>query len=115
MAGARDKYRSKNCVDSCRRGLWARRCGSLGLLHCRCWVVPLGLSTALLWGGCGSPGGGSPGVPVLWGAFGCLWLGSPLCPPREHGAGRWVLKLPIAYFCGETLYTNRVHTHTHRC
>ncbi|MED6240818.1 hypothetical protein ATANTOWER_028705 [Ataeniobius toweri] len=27
--------------------------------------------------GCGCPGGGSPGVPVLWGFFGCLWLGSP--------------------------------------
>ncbi|MEQ2287061.1 hypothetical protein AMECASPLE_008664 [Ameca splendens] len=38
-------------VDGCRRGLWARCCGSLGLLHCRCWVAPLGLSTALLWGG----------------------------------------------------------------
>ncbi|MEQ2227576.1 hypothetical protein ILYODFUR_039011, partial [Ilyodon furcidens] len=28
-------------------------------------------------GGYGSPSGGSPGVPVLWGAFGCLWLSSP--------------------------------------
>ncbi|MED6244206.1 hypothetical protein ATANTOWER_031330 [Ataeniobius toweri] len=25
------------------------------------------------------PGGGPPGVPVLWGAFGCLWLRSPPC------------------------------------
>ncbi|MED6262406.1 hypothetical protein ATANTOWER_019023 [Ataeniobius toweri] len=28
-------------------------------------------------GGCSSPGSGSPGVPVLWGSFGCLWLRSP--------------------------------------
>ncbi|MED6234095.1 hypothetical protein ATANTOWER_022212, partial [Ataeniobius toweri] len=58
-------------VDGCRQGLWTRRCSSLGLLHCGCWVVPLGLSPALLWGGCGSPDNGSPG------AFRYLWLGSP--------------------------------------
>ncbi|MEQ2276377.1 hypothetical protein XENORESO_018704 [Xenotaenia resolanae] len=28
-------------------------------------------------GGCGGSGDGSPGVPVLWEAFGCLWLRSP--------------------------------------
>ncbi|MEQ2300841.1 hypothetical protein AMECASPLE_029973 [Ameca splendens] len=31
------------------QGLWARRCSSLGLLHCGCWVVPLRLSPAPLW------------------------------------------------------------------
>ncbi|MEQ2257565.1 hypothetical protein ILYODFUR_036014 [Ilyodon furcidens] len=36
-------------VGSWRWGLWARRCSSLGLLHCGCWVVPLGPSSALLW------------------------------------------------------------------
>ncbi|MEQ2312510.1 hypothetical protein AMECASPLE_031774 [Ameca splendens] len=28
-------------------------------------------------GDSGNPDDGSPGVPVLWEAFGCLWLGSP--------------------------------------
>ncbi|MEQ2227368.1 hypothetical protein ILYODFUR_037008 [Ilyodon furcidens] len=56
-------------VDSCWLGPWARRSSSLGLLCCGCWVVPLGLSSALLLGGCGSPSNGSPWVPVLWDAF----------------------------------------------
>ncbi|MEQ2230304.1 hypothetical protein ILYODFUR_027850 [Ilyodon furcidens] len=30
-------------IDSCRKGLWARCCSSLGLQPCGCWVVPLGL------------------------------------------------------------------------
>ncbi|MEQ2232598.1 hypothetical protein ILYODFUR_013115 [Ilyodon furcidens] len=54
-------------VDGCRWGLWACQCNSLELLHRSCWVVPLGLSSALLWGGYSSPSGGPPGVPVLWG------------------------------------------------
>ncbi|MEQ2295116.1 hypothetical protein AMECASPLE_010858 [Ameca splendens] len=37
----------------CRQGLRACRRSSLGVLHCGCWVAPLGLSSALLWGGCG--------------------------------------------------------------
>ncbi|MEQ2160290.1 hypothetical protein GOODEAATRI_032078 [Goodea atripinnis] len=37
-------------VDGCWRGLWAHRCSTLGLLHCGCWVIPQGLSPALLWG-----------------------------------------------------------------
>ncbi|MEQ2185915.1 hypothetical protein GOODEAATRI_023028 [Goodea atripinnis] len=68
-------------------------------------LVPLGLSPALVWGVCGSPAGGSPGVPVLWGPFGCLWF---RCPPYlswVQGAGLWLLTLTIAYFYGEALYT----------
>ncbi|MEQ2255501.1 hypothetical protein ILYODFUR_014517 [Ilyodon furcidens] len=61
-------------VDNCQWGLWACCSSSLGLLHCGYWVVAQGLSFALLWGGCGSPGGGPAGVPMLWGALGCLWL-----------------------------------------
>ncbi|MED6242201.1 hypothetical protein ATANTOWER_001527 [Ataeniobius toweri] len=30
-------------------------------------------------------GVGPPGVPVLWGAFGCLWLRFPLCVSRVRG------------------------------
>ncbi|MEQ2225066.1 hypothetical protein ILYODFUR_013645 [Ilyodon furcidens] len=56
-------------IDSCRRGLWAHCCSSLVLLHCDCWVVPLGLSSAILWGSCGSPGGGPSWVPVFWGSL----------------------------------------------
>ncbi|KAK5617599.1 hypothetical protein CRENBAI_003144 [Crenichthys baileyi] len=52
-------------VDGCRRDLWALRCSSPGLLHCRCWVVPLGFPPAPFWGGHGSPCGGSSGAPVL--------------------------------------------------
>ncbi|MED6281216.1 hypothetical protein CHARACLAT_018980 [Characodon lateralis] len=83
-------------VDGCRRGLWARRCSSLGLLHCGCWVVSLAFSPAPSWGGSGSPGSGSPGVPVLWGAFGCLWLGFPPYLSQVLG-GRSVA--PHTYYC----------------
>ncbi|MEQ2286479.1 Electrogenic sodium bicarbonate cotransporter 4 [Ameca splendens] len=37
-------------------------------------------------GGCGSPGGGPPRVPVLWGVFGCLRLRSPPCLSLVQGA-----------------------------
>ncbi|MEQ2241525.1 hypothetical protein ILYODFUR_026280 [Ilyodon furcidens] len=93
-------------VDSCRRGLWARRCSCLGLLHLGCWVVPLAPSPDLLWGGCGSPGGGSPGVPVLWGTFGCLWLGSPPYPSQVQD-GRSVA--PHTQYC-IFLWRNLVYT-----
>ncbi|MEQ2256323.1 hypothetical protein ILYODFUR_023088 [Ilyodon furcidens] len=88
-------------INGCWQGLWACCCSSLGLLHCGCWVVPLGLSPALFWGGCGS----SPGVPVLWGAFGCLWLRSPPYLSQVKGAGLQLLTLTIVYFYEETLYT----------
>ncbi|MEQ2288205.1 hypothetical protein AMECASPLE_020376 [Ameca splendens] len=57
-------------VDDCWRSLWARRCSSLGLLRCGCWVVPLGLSSALLWGGLRYSRRWSSRVPVLSEAFG---------------------------------------------
>ncbi|MED6260645.1 hypothetical protein ATANTOWER_025146 [Ataeniobius toweri] len=93
-------------LDGCRWGLWARRCSSLGLLHCGCWVVPLGLSPALLWGGCSSPGVGSPGVPVLCGG---LWMSmariSSLSVPgpggqvfghgKTNGEPTWALLLTV--------------------
>ncbi|MED6235211.1 hypothetical protein ATANTOWER_019883, partial [Ataeniobius toweri] len=41
------------------------------------------------------PGDGSPGVPVVWGAFGCLWLGSPLYLSKSRGAGLWLHTLAI--------------------
>ncbi|MEQ2282002.1 hypothetical protein AMECASPLE_036048 [Ameca splendens] len=90
-------------IESCRRGLWARCFSSLGLLHCGCWVVPLGLSPALLWG-----------VAVVLVPLGFLCFGGPLdvygsdlfriCP-GSRGAGLWLLTLTIAYFYGKTLYT----------
>ncbi|MEQ2253993.1 hypothetical protein ILYODFUR_038334 [Ilyodon furcidens] len=92
------------------------RYSSLGLLHCGCWVVPLGVSFALLWRGCNSPGGGPPGVPVFWWAFGCLWLRSPQCLSRAHG-GRSVA--PFTRYCiflMEKLFIHKLaHTYTHRC
>ncbi|MEQ2233373.1 hypothetical protein ILYODFUR_021072 [Ilyodon furcidens] len=94
-----------SAIDGCRRGLWARHCSSLRLLHCGCWVVPLGFSPAPLLGDYSTPFGGSPGVLVLWGAFGCLWLRSPLYLSLVQGAGLWLLTLTIAYIYGETLYT----------
>ncbi|MEQ2284880.1 hypothetical protein AMECASPLE_026114 [Ameca splendens] len=87
-------------VDCCLQGLWARHCISLELLHCGRWVVALGLSSALLWGGCGSPDGGPPGVRVLWDICAsdlrcvCLGTGGQVCGSS----------LTIAYFYGETLY-----------
>ncbi|MEQ2302912.1 hypothetical protein AMECASPLE_011518 [Ameca splendens] len=92
-------------VDSCQQGLGDRLYSSLGLLHSGSCVVSLGLSFALLWGCSGSSGGGSPRVPVLWGAFGCLGPRSPTCLSQVQGAGLWLLTLAIAYFYGETLYT----------
>ncbi|MED6276756.1 hypothetical protein CHARACLAT_006252 [Characodon lateralis] len=62
-------------TDSCRRCLWARRYSSLGLLH---WLLGGSIGSPLLFskGECGSPGSGPPGVPVLWGANGCVGLRS---------------------------------------
>ncbi|MED6255336.1 hypothetical protein ATANTOWER_008096, partial [Ataeniobius toweri] len=58
-------------IDGCRRGLWAHCCSSLGLLHCGCWVVPLGLSPALLWGWVAVV----PAVVLLeFLCFGGLWM-----------------------------------------
>ncbi|MEQ2237395.1 hypothetical protein ILYODFUR_022665 [Ilyodon furcidens] len=59
-------------------------------------------------GGCGSPGGGSPGVPVLWGAFECLWLGSPPYLSRVQG-GRSVA--PHTHYC-IFLWRNLVYINT---
>ncbi|KAK5611796.1 DNA excision repair protein ERCC-6-like [Crenichthys baileyi] len=54
------------------------------LLHCRCWGLSLGLSL-LFSGGVAVVLAGFPGVPVLWGAFGCLFARSPQCPPGPTG------------------------------
>ncbi|MEQ2239623.1 hypothetical protein ILYODFUR_006305 [Ilyodon furcidens] len=54
-------------------------------------------------GHCSSPGDGSSGVPVLWGA---LWMSKArISCPRSRGPVLWLLTLAIAYFYGETLYT----------
>ncbi|MED6246888.1 hypothetical protein ATANTOWER_025578 [Ataeniobius toweri] len=85
-------------VDGCRRGLWTRRCGSLGLLHCRCWVVPLGLSTALLWRPldvCGSD----------------LLSVRPGTMGQACGSSHSLLHIFVEKPCIQ----ERVHTHTHRC
>ncbi|MED6231742.1 hypothetical protein ATANTOWER_006849 [Ataeniobius toweri] len=92
-------------IVGCWRGLWARHCSSLGLLHGGCRVVLLGLSSALLWVVCGSNSSGPAGVPVPWGAFGCLWLRCPPCLSLVQGAGLSLLTLTIAYLYGETLST----------
>ncbi|MEQ2182077.1 hypothetical protein GOODEAATRI_018333 [Goodea atripinnis] len=80
----------------------ARRCSSLWLLHCGCWVVPMGLSS-----------GGVAVVPLVV-LLGFLYSERPLdvfgldllcvCL-RSRGAGLWDLTLAMAYFYGETLYT----------
>ncbi|MEQ2173060.1 hypothetical protein GOODEAATRI_027771 [Goodea atripinnis] len=83
------------CIDSCQRGLLARCCSSLGLLHCDCWVVPLGLSSAALWGGCGSPRGGPPFGP-----------GGQVCG-SSHSLWHIFMEKPYKH--------KRAHTYTHRC
>ncbi|MED6277510.1 hypothetical protein CHARACLAT_014220 [Characodon lateralis] len=89
-------------VDGCLQVPWARRCSSLGLLHCNCWVVPLGLSPAFLWGDCGSPGDGSPWVPVL-----CLWLRYPPYLSQVQ-AGRFVARYTryCIFFQRNLVYTS---------
>ncbi|MEQ2219950.1 hypothetical protein ILYODFUR_000374 [Ilyodon furcidens] len=99
--------------DGCRRDLWARRCSSLGLLHCGCWVVPLGLSPALLcWE---SPGDGYPGAPVLWGLLDVYGSDLLRTCPRSRGAGPWLLTLNIAYFYRETCIHKCAYTQIPRC
>ncbi|MEQ2300832.1 hypothetical protein AMECASPLE_029914 [Ameca splendens] len=68
------------------------------------WDSPLLFSG----GGYGSPSSGSPGVPVLWGAFGCLWLGSPPYLSLVRG-GRSVA--PHTHYC-IFLWRNLVYTST---
>ncbi|MED6290834.1 hypothetical protein CHARACLAT_017489 [Characodon lateralis] len=85
---------------------WQR---DLGLLHCGCWVVPLRLSSVLLWGGDSSPSNGPHGVPVLWGAFGCLLLRCPLCLSQVCGSSHLLLHI----FIEEPYILKR--TYTHRC
>ncbi|MEQ2302504.1 hypothetical protein AMECASPLE_007429 [Ameca splendens] len=102
-------------VDGCRWGLWAHRCSSLRLLHCGCWVVPLGFSPAPLWGGYSSPGGGSPEVPVLWGPLDVCGLDLlRICPGsrrRVCGSSHSLLHI----FMEKPCMYKRAHTQTHRC
>ncbi|MEQ2288820.1 hypothetical protein AMECASPLE_026638 [Ameca splendens] len=60
------------------------------------------------------PGDGSPGFPVLWGAFGCLWLGSPLYQSQVQG-GRSVAPHTLLHIFKEKLCIRKhAHTQTHR-
>ncbi|MEQ2254018.1 hypothetical protein ILYODFUR_038588 [Ilyodon furcidens] len=81
----------------------------------RCWVVPLGLSTALLWGGGGSPGGGSSGVPELWGPLDVC--GSDLLSVRPGTMGQVCGSSHslLHIFVEKPCIQKRVHTYTHRC
>ncbi|MED6240392.1 hypothetical protein ATANTOWER_020441 [Ataeniobius toweri] len=63
-------------------------CGSSGTLPC----------SSL--GGLRSPGGGSPGVPVLWGPLDVCGSDLLRICPRSRGPGLWLLTLAIADFDG---------------
>ncbi|MEQ2223113.1 hypothetical protein ILYODFUR_033461 [Ilyodon furcidens] len=65
---------------------------------------------------CGSPGGGPPGIPVLWGAFGCLWLRSPLCLSWVQGGQVCGSSHSLLQIILEKPYKHkRSHTYIHRC
>ncbi|MEQ2238838.1 hypothetical protein ILYODFUR_037426 [Ilyodon furcidens] len=79
------------------------RCPGLGALVCACPLLvaacqglgTLGLLGLCLGGAVSQVSGldllrhrrllAGPGVPVLWGAFGCQWLRSPPCVSRVQG------------------------------
>ncbi|MED6262531.1 hypothetical protein ATANTOWER_021187 [Ataeniobius toweri] len=87
-------------VDSCRQGLWARRCSSVGLLHCGSWVVPLWLSSVLLWGFAIIPAVVLPGSPCSGGPLDIC--GSDLlhvCPGSRGHPTQANLKVTMR-FCG---------------
>ncbi|MEQ2256796.1 hypothetical protein ILYODFUR_027792 [Ilyodon furcidens] len=86
---------------SARWCIGGSRCLGLGTLV---WVGSLLVAACRGCWGCGSPGGGPPGVPVIWVAFGCLGVRSP----RVQG-GKSVA--PHARYC-IFLWRNLIYTST---
>ncbi|MED6287490.1 hypothetical protein CHARACLAT_016914 [Characodon lateralis] len=67
-------------------------------------------------GGRCSPGGGPSRVPVLWGAFGCLWFRSSPCLSWVQGGRSVALHTRCCIFLMEKPYIDKhAHTYTHRC
>ncbi|MEQ2281125.1 hypothetical protein AMECASPLE_027180 [Ameca splendens] len=48
------------------------------------------------------PSGGPLGVPMLWGAFGCLWLRCPPCLSRVLGGRSYTY--PATVFSSDTFF-----------